>query len=554
MEYDTTNYIIEYNNKLQSGEIAACAKIKQIYAKLAYDVNNPGKYHFDIRRAYRPLYFIETFCRQSKGEHGGELIHLSLYQKALIEAAYGFVDAAGVRQYRQVFVTMGRKNGKSTLLSGLCLYHMLGDGEAGPQVCCLGVKRDQAMIVFQECAHMVAQSPHLQELVKKRKTDLYSEANFGQVMPLASTSNSLDGLNCSFACCDEIAAWKDRNLYDVILQSQSARKQPLIFMITTAGFIRNSIYDSQYAYAVGVLSGAISDRRFLPILYELDDMKEWTDPAAWIKANPGLGKVKSREFLRESVEKAKADPAFKPTVLTKDFDAIAAEAAAYFPYEIVHNSLTFSMDELRGCYAICGVDLSATTDLSCATVLIKKPDSPTIYVLQQYYLPEFRVQEVEKMNSKEAPYRKWAEQGLLTICPGYVVDYKKITEWFMDLMNTYDITPWKIGVDRALANYFLQDLQEHGFETVKVAQGAYTFTYPMKELRAQLLAGNINYNLNSMLEWNLLNTAVREAGSADSIQPIKIRKNNRIDGTLSLLDAFTLYLKYAQDYENLNAE
>src|SRR5690606_20669643 len=274
--------------------------------RLIRDLDNPpDPWVFDLERAKRPIEFIERFCRQSKGRWIGQPLRLQLFQKARIQAIYGFVHKdTGLRRYREVLTLIGRKNGKSTEKAALGLYMMVADGEGGAEVYSLASKRDQAKIVWSEASNMVRQSPALAAMIKRRKTDLYFPLTFSKFEPLASDSKSLDGLNVHHGIIDELHAIKDRNLYDVIKQGMTSRTQPMLDMITTAGFVRESIYDSIYEYATSVLDGDIEDPRFLAFLYELDDRSEWTDFRAWEKANPGLGTIKDVEALAANVERA----------------------------------------------------------------------------------------------------------------------------------------------------------------------------------------------------------------------------------------------------------
>jgi len=250
---------------------------------------------FDIEKANKPIRFIETFCKHSKGEWAGQPIKLELFQKAFIAALFGFVDKdTGLRRFREAMFYCGRKNGKSVLLSGIALYMLMADGEGGAEVYSLASKRDQAAILFDETHNMIKQNRYLAKHVRKRKSDLYFEPTMSLFKPLAKNSNTLDGLNSSCVILDELHSIQDRNLYEVMRQSQSARQQPLLITITTAGTVREAIFDDLYGYACNVIDGTFEDDTFLPILYELDDREEWTDPSAWPKANPGLGTIKKR--------------------------------------------------------------------------------------------------------------------------------------------------------------------------------------------------------------------------------------------------------------------
>ena len=550
---DTTNYILKYWNEIDAGKIVACEKIKKVFKQLAADSQlATTTYHFDVKRASRPIFFIESFCKQSKGAIGRPL-KLELFQKACIQAIFGFVDNYGLRKYTEVLWQLARKNGKSTDASGIGLYMMIGDHEGGAEVDCLATKKDQAKIVFDEAYNMVSQSPDLRRYIKKRRTDLYSNYNFGKFQPLASDSNSLDGLNPHCAIIDELHSIKDRNLYDVIKQAMTARSQPLLLEITTAGLIRETIYDSQYEYAEKVINGDIVDEHFLALIYELDSTEEWLDESKWIKANPGLGTIKKLETLRNNVEKAKNDPAFRPTVWTKDFNLKNVDSATWLTWEQLNCEDVFDMEEVRNTYAIGGCDLSATNDLTCATLLLRKRGDEKLYVLQHYFLPQARIDALEATSSKEAPYKIWQERGLITFCEGSMVKYSDVTAWFKKMQTEYQIDLWRCGYDRALAGYWVEEMESEFGSSVmeKVAQGPFTWTAPMKELGAMLTDKRINYNNNPILKWCLSNTGVKSTGTVESIQPVKIQQRRRIDGMVSLLNAYVIYVKYKEDYLNL---
>jgi phage terminase large subunit-like protein len=552
IKYDRTNYILAYWRRIKSGKEVVPVKVHKVFEMLARDCKTKCvKYHFDIEKAARPIQFIERFCKQSKGSIG-ETIKLQLFQKAAIQAVFGFVDKDGIRKYNEVLWILGRKNGKSTILSGIALYMMVGDHEGGAEVDCVASKKDQAKIVFNEARNMVVQSPYLSKYIRKRKTDMYCDYNFGVFQPLASDSNTLDGLNPHCGVIDELHSIKDRNIYDVVKQGMTARKQPILWIITTSGFNREGIYDNLYDYADKVIKGDIQDEHFLPLIYELDSTEEWTDPKMWKKANPGLGTIKSLRALTDNVEKAKVDASFRPTVLTKDFNLVGVSASTWLSWDEFNCEDTFTMEDVTDTYAIGGCDLSAVRDLTCATLLIRKREDPKIYVLQHYFLPEERVNLLEHTSSKEAPYRRWAERGLMTLCEGAMVKYEDVTAWFVKMQQEYRIDLWKLGYDRALAGYWANEMSDYFGASVmeKVAQGPFTWTAPMKELGAMLSDKKINYNNNPILKWCLSNTGVKKSGTIEAIQPVKIAENRRIDGMVSLLNAFTIYVKYRDDYLN----
>ena len=545
------NYIREYWNKIQSGEVVACRRLIQQYQKLIDELDNPrDPWVFDLEKANKPIEFIERFCKHSKGKWIGKPVKLELFQKAKIQAVYGFVHKdTGMRRCREVFTLVGRKNGKSTEKAATGNYMMIGDGEGGAEVYSVATKKDQARIVFAEAVNMVAQSPALSKHVRKRKTDLYFPVTFSKFEPLASDSNSLDGLNTHYCIMDELHAIKDRNLYDVMKQSMTAREQPILDMITTAGFVRECIFDSIYTYACNVLDGIVDDERFLAFIYELDDRSEWTDFRMWEKANPGLGTIKSYDELAANVERAKNDPDFLPTVLTKDFNVRDTVAGTWLTFDQINNEETFNIEELRDCYAVGGVDLSSTTDLSCATLLIMKQGSDKKYCLQQYFLPEELLE--QRVKEDKIPYDKWVQRGLLTLCEGNKVNYSDVTAWFVRMYQEYGIRPLWIGYDPWNSQYWIEEMKNMGFNMVVVRQGAQTLSQPMKEMGADLCAKKINYGNNPALKWCLTNTNVKRDDN-DNIRPVKGQNNRqRIDGAVSLLIAYTVLFNNLQDYLNI---
>lgn len=554
MEIKKYNYISRYWKKIQSGDIEVSAKVYKTMEQLIDLQNGKDKrYHFDPVLANRPIVFIENFCKQSKGSVGKDL-KLELFQKVIIQAIYGFVDRNGYRKFNECLIVLGRKNGKSTLLSALGIYSLLGDKEGGPEVDCVSTKRDAAKIVFNSARNMVKQSPYLRKYIKSRKSDLYCEYNLGVYQPLSSDSNTMDGLEPSVVILDECHAIKDRNLYDVMKQSlvSESRKQPLFFTITTSGFNREGIYDELYDYADNVLNGVEDDEHFLSFIYELDSLDEWDQEDKWIKANPGIDTIKSRAKLRANVNRAKSTPNFKPTVLTKDFNIKNVTAASWLSWEQLNNEEVFDINLVYDTYGIAGCDLSQCRDLCAASLLIRRRGDEKIYLLQHYFLPEDRVNEIEAKSSKEAPYRLWEERGLLTVCKGNMVRYSDVTAWFRQMKEQYKIAIWRCGYDRALADYWVSEMEsEFGQIMEAVPQGPITWTAPMNELGAQLCDKNVNYNNNPIFKWCLSNTAVKKSGTNEAIQPVKIQSHRRIDGLVSFLNAYVIYVKYRDDYLNL---
>ena len=565
-------YIEEYYNKISSGEIVACKKIKAVYKKLVNDLKKPKKvsflnkitdeieehtYIFDEKKANRPIQFIEKYCKHSKGKWAGKPVILELWQKAHMQALYGFVDKeTGLRKYRKLVLFVGKKNGKSTEGSGLGLYQLTSDGEGGAEIYSVATKKDQAKIIWEEAKRMASKSPALNKRTRRLVNGIFYDKTESFFKAVASETDSLDGLNGSAILADEIWAWRDKGLLDIMSDSISVREQPIIFEFSTMGKIREAVFDGEYEYLEAVikgyegLEGGIVDETVIPFIYELDEAKEWTDEKAWIKANPNLGVTKTYKYLRDKVEKAQKKPDELSNLLCKEFNVRTTAQEAWVDFDTVNNEETYNMDNLYDTYAIGGVDLSSTTDLTCATLLIMKHNKK--YVLQQYFIPSERLE--FKIKDDKIPYDKWEKRGLVTICDGAKVNYSDVTQWFLRMNEEYQISTLWVGYDPWNTQYWVEEMKEYGFEMVEVRQGAKTMSNPMKQLEADLIEKNVNYNNNPVLKWCLCNTSVKRDEN-DNIRPIKGQKQRaRIDGTVSLIIAYCVLFEKMNDYLALQEE
>lgn len=541
------NFIEAYLDEIKAGKCIVCKRTRRQYERLVDDIHHPKDcYIFDQARAERPIAFIERFCKHSKGEWAGQPLRLELFQKAFISALFGFVDAkTGYRKYRETLFYVARKNGKSVMLSGLALYMLIADQEAGAEVYSVASKKDQAKIIYEETYNMVRQSPDLLQVIKKRKSDLYFPLTFSKFQPLGKNSDTLDGLNSSLVIIDELHSIKDRNLYEVMKQSQSARRQPLLVMITTAGTVRECIFDDMYKYACSVCDGTITDPHFLPIIYELDSKEEWLDPMKWEKANPGLNRIKKLDDLISKVSRAKQSPRDLTGVLVKDFNVIQSVASTWITFDDAANPETFELERFKGYYAIGGADLSRSGDLTAATLLFMDMQEKR-YVTQMYFLPKDNFE--QRVKEEKIPYDKWYEAGLLRLCEGNSINYSDVTAWFLEMVEKYDVTPAWIYYDPYSAAYWVQEMQSHGFNMVKCYQGVKTLSLPMQQLGQDLAAKKVNYNANPLLLWCITNTGVKTDVNGN-IQPIKATNPKyRIDGLASLLDAYVGLLDHYNEY------
>lgn len=552
------NPILQYYAQIKSKKVTVSKAIEKWYRYLVWHIQNPDEYFYSPKRANHIIEFAENFCKFSKGETGGQPVRLELWEKAHLAAVFGFVDINGNRQCRESLFIVGKKNGKSLLASIVGLYMQIGDGEPGPEVYAVATKRDQASIIWKESKRMVNKSPQLRKRIKPLVGELSSEQyNDGSFKPLASDKDTLDGLNVHCVLMDEIHQWKNgKALYDIMADGTTARQQPLVYITSTAGTVREDIYDLKYEEAKRVINGLFDkngykDKHFFPFLYELDNRKEWTQEENWYKANPGLGTIKNLDTLRAKVKKALNNPMLVKNLVCKEFNIRETSSESWMTFEDLDNTATFDIKKLCPKYGIGGNDLSSTTDLTNATLLFMVPDDKHIYVEQMYWLPEDLLE--QRVREDKIPYDLWLEQGWLRTCPGNKVHYKHVVEWYQEMQEKYDIYLFKDGYDSWSATYFVEDMKNtFGADTMEaVIQGKKTLSSPMKNLGADLAANRIVYQNNPILKWCLANTAV-DIDKNNNIQPCKGNSpTRRIDGLAGLLDAYVVLENHLEEYQSL---
>ena len=558
IKYDLDyNPIRLYYDEIISGKVTVSVKVKRVYQKLVQDLDNEmSEWEYDPKRANHAIEFVENFCKHSKGKMGGKPFIMELWQRAMTAALFGFVHKIdGVRKYREFILIVARKNGKSAWASAIALYMQMADGEPGPECVSAATKKDQAKIVWSEAKRMVKKSPVFSKRMRCLVAEIVSDFNDGVFKPLSSDSNTLDGLNVHCSVIDELHAIEDKNLYDVIVDGMTAREQPISIITTTAGTVREGIFDIKYDECERIINGYDSgeyvDERVLPIIYELDNRKEWTDPECWAKANPGLGTIKNANQLKAKVEKAKANPLLVKNLLCKDFNIRETSNEAWLTFEQINNPTKYDLTLLKPRYGIGGADLSTTTDLTNATVIFMLPGDSNIYVKQMYWLPEDLLE--QRTKEDKIPYDIWCDLGLLRTTPGNKVHYKFVTEWFLEIQNEYDIyLPW-IGYDSWSATYWVEEMKNNfGKECMEpVIQGKKTLSGPMKSLGADLSSKKIIYDNHPILKWCLTNTSV-EVDKNNNIQPAKGNSSRRrIDGTAGLLNAYVTLERHYDEYMNM---
>lgn len=551
------NPILEYWGKIESGEEVVSAKVKRVYRKLADDLaNQDTEWEYSAKRANHAIEFIENYCKHSKGKMGGKPFILELWQKAMTAALFGFIHKIDqTRKYREFMLIVARKNGKSAWGSAVSLYMMVADGEAGPEIVSAATKKDQAKIIWSEAKRMVKKSPVLSRRIRTLVAEMIADFNDGSFKPLSSDSNTLDGLNVHCSLIDELHAIEDKNLYDVIVDGMTAREQPLSIITTTAGTVREGIFDIKYEEAERIINGyddpdGYKDERVLPIIYELDKREEWVDETCWKKANPGLGTIKNIDQLRQKVMKAQSNPMLVKNLLTKDFNIRETTSEAWLTFEQLNNTDKFDLADLKPRYGIGGVDLASTTDLTSACVLFMVPGDDRIYFEHMYWLPEELLE--KRAREDKIPYDIWHQMDLLRTTPGNSVHPKFVTEWFLEMQNEKDIyLPW-FGFDSWSAKYWVEEMENtFGKEAmIPVIQGKKTLSGPMKKLGADLESKKVIYNNNPITKWCLSNTSI-EIDKNGNIQPIKSNQKRRIDGLAAMLDAYVILQEKMNDYLNM---
>lgn len=543
------NYLIEYYQEINKGNIMVGKELKAQLDFLILELNNP-KFIFDPKPGLARIRFIETFCKHTKSPFNGQPFILELWEKALLQTAYGFkYKNTGLRRFNEVVLLVARKNGKTTFIAGIDLAEFfLSSG--GTDIVCASNTNDQASILFEEINNMREGSKTLRSEKYSRKNIfyIYSPKTKNKIKKLSAQSRNKDGFNIEVGCIDEVHEMTDSKVYDAIKQSQSTKLEPLIFIITTEGVVTQGFLDNKLSYVRKLIKGEINDEHILPWLYTQDSVEEiYQDKRTWQKSNPSLGTVKLESYLEDMMNKSKNDHAMKVTMLCKDFNIKQTDQGAWLEFSDLNNLDTYKMSEVKDSYAIGGVDLSNTTDLTVAILLIVKGNKK--YVLSQYFMP---ADVLEKRKEEDnAPYDIWLSKGLITLTPGSQNDFSLVTSWFIKMIREHGIRPLWIGYDPWNSLYWVKEMEEAGFTLEKVRQGIFSLSEPMKQLEADLKNKLVNYNNNPMMKWNLANTQAK-VDINGNIQPSKLgSKFKRIDGAVALIIAYAVLNRYKQEYEGM---
>jgi len=542
------SYLLDYISEIESGNIKVGKELKSVLYGLKEDLDNPA-YIYDERPGQTRIDFIEKFCKHTKSPFNGKPFILELFQKALLEVSYGFKMAdTGFRRFNEVLLLIARKNGKTTLVAGINLAEFfLSSG--GVDIICSSNTNEQASILYDEINNMREQSKALSKRSKKNIFCIYSPKNKNKIKKLSAQSRNKDGYNCEIGILDECHEMTDSKVYDAIKQSQSTKQQPLIFIITTEGTTVNGFLDSKLDYCRKMIKGEIKDIHILPWLYTQDSVDEvFEDPSSWQKSNPSLGKIKLQTYLEDIMNKARYDLATRVTALTKDFNIKQLENGSWLTYQDLNNECLYSLDDLRDSYAIGGVDLSSTTDLTAAVILIVK--GGVKYVIPHFFMPSEVLR--KRIEEDNVPYDLWVKKGYITLTDGNQNDFTKVTEWFVSMVRDYSIRPLWVGYDPWNSQYWVKEMEDRGFTLEKIRQGVYTLSEPMKQLEGDLKNKKVIYDNNPILKWCFANTQAKVDVNGN-IQPSKLNsKLKRIDGCVALIIAYAVLNRYKNDYENMN--
>ena len=545
------NYLFEYVSEIDKGNIIVGQDLRTTLDRLIKDLDNP-KFIFDETPGQLRIDFIEKFCKHTKSPFNGMPFILELWEKAFLQTAYGFKYAdTGLRRFNEVILLIARKNGKTTFVAGIDLAEFfLSSG--GVDIVCASNTNDQASILFEEINNMREHSKALSKPKRSRKNIfyIYSPKNKNKIKKLSGQSRNLDGFNIEVGCIDEVHEMTDSKVYDAIKQSQSTKKEPLIFIISTEGKVVEGFLDNKLAYCKKILKGEIEDERVLPWLYTQDSQEEiFRDKRTWQKSNPSIGTIKTYAYLEDIMNKAKNDLATRVTMLCKDFNIKQLESGTWLTFDELNNETKFNIEDLRDSYAIGGVDLSSTTDLTASVLLVKKDKK--MYVIPHFFMPKDVLE--KRMQEDSVPYDIWVKKGYITLSDGSQNDFTKVTEWFQRMVWDYGIRPLWVGYDPWNSKYWIDEMADAGFTMEKVRQGVYTLSEPMKQLEADLKNHIVIYDNNPVLKWCLANTQAKVDVNGN-IQPTKLNsKYKRIDGAVALIIAYSVLSNYKKDYETMQS-
>lgn len=540
------NYILAYYQAICDGTVTVGRWVRLLYAQIIEGLEKKS-YHYNHKKALRAIRFVEGFCRHHEGALAPSLIKLELWQKAFLSLLFGIMDGDGNRQFREVFLVIGRKNGKTLLAAAIAAYCAYLDGEYGGRIYFAAPKLEQANLCFEAFHQMVVTEPELNRYATKRRTDIYLPESNTTAKPLAFSAKKSDGLNISLAIADECASWQgDPGLkfYEVLKSSFGARTQPILLSISTAGYLNDGIYDELMKRSTRVLMGDSRERRLLPVLYTIDDVSKWNDINELQKSNPNLGVSVSVDYLLEEIAVAEGSLSKRNEFICKYCNIKSNSSTAWLPAELVERACGehLNIEDFRDSYCVGGIDLSQSRDLTACTAVIERGGE--LYVFAQFFLPSEKIDECTERDG--VPYNIYIQRGLLTPSGDNYIDYHDIYNWYTLLVEGLQILPLQVGYDRYSAQYLVQDMQAYGFHMDDVFQGENLYGVLM-EFQALLEDGKIHIGDNDLLKAHLLNSAIKMSNERGRGKLVKLHPSLHIDGTAAVIDAMTVRQKWYAD-------
>lgn len=547
------SFFLEYYNKAfdeSDDEVIIGEELKTCLKNLVRDLKNEN-YYYDLSDAELRIEFIETFVVHTKSPFNGKPFLLELWEKAVIEVFYSFKKTTdNYRRFKKLILLVARKNGKSTFCAALAFAEFM-IGNAGSDIICSSNDDAQANLIFDEIANMRQAFDPKNKRTHKNLKGIFNLKTKSTIKKLSDKTRNKEGRNIEFAIVDESHEMKDNVIAKSIEQSQSIKPEPVFINITTEGFTDDGYLDKELNHARMVLNGERETPSLLVWLYTMDNEKEiYSDENTWKKANPSLGKIKRWEYLQDQLDLAKVSKADRVFTLAKDFNIKQNNVEAWLMEQDIVNNLKFDIEDFKGCYAIAATDLSETTDLSSARILLMRKEDKRKYFFQHYFIPESKVEEGSKQDKKD--YLQWAKEDLLTISIGNEVDYSDIVAWYISLWQKYDIRIFHEGHDKWNAKSYEEEMESYGFDVERIRQDYQSLSTPMKLLEADLKSNLVNYNQNPIDIWCLKNTAciVDKYGR---IMPAKTQgaASRRIDGGVTMIIAYAVLDRYKKEYMDL---
>ena len=538
------NYIYSYYQQITDGTVTVGRWIRLWYELVIHKLESK-EFTFNAKRAAHAIDFISNYCRHHEGALAPNRITLELWQKAFLSVVFGVMDKEGNRQFREIVLIIGRKNGKTLLAAAIAAYCAYKDGEYGGRIYMAAPKLQQANLCYDAFYQMVKTESQLDKRAKKRRTDIYIESSNTSIAPLAFSAKRSDGLNISLCIADEVASWQgDAGLkfYEVLKSSFGARKQPLLLNITTAGYVNEGVYDELMKRCTRVLLGDSQETRLAPFLYMIDDVDQWNSIDELAKANPNLGVSITVDYLLEEVRIAEGSLSKKAEVLTKYANIKQNSSQAWLTTKAITGAGGESLryEDFRSSYAVVGIDLSQTTDLTSACVIIERDG--IMNILSHFWLPGAKLEEATANDG--LPYKQFIEKGWLSLSGEGFVDYHDVFEWVCDLVREYEILPLCVGYDRYSAQYLVADLEANSFKTDSVYQG-FNLTPAIKEFEGKINSGLVRIGNNDLLKCHILDTALAVDAESRRSRIIKINSRAHIDGMAAILCALIVRQKWS---------